>query len=397
MKIASISTNGYPSNSKKYLSIFTHEQSKAFIEQNVSVEVFDLAPCLEEFSCITMEEYEGVTVHRVPRVSIFNFIRFLKTILYLRRKTLTFDVLLCSFLDSQYFKYIPFIKKNKYLAFTVHGRDAMPLGHGVKNLIKSKVKNLLFKWSNHCFVVSEYTETLLSCLVKRKSRDTQKISIVYNGINEKKFELIGGNDKNSLKKDLGFNDNDFIIISVCQLIERKGVGVIIDSILKLLEDKKCTRNLIHVIIGDGDQKKILYNKVHNSKFPHNFLFLENISDMNLAQHYFISDVYAMISKTDWESRATEGFGISYAEASFIGLPVICGKDGGGVTAVQNNFTGYWIDPNDSKVTSYICEKIIALEGDRGEYDRLSENGKLYAKREFSWEKNVSQILKVIKS
>jgi glycosyltransferase involved in cell wall biosynthesis len=396
MKIASFSTNGYPSEKRKYLSLFTHEQALALIEKGVDVEVIDLAPDKEEFPKNTQTTYEGVTVHRVLPISLSSPSQSLKTISYLKKcvRKSTFDILLCSFLDSQYIKYLPWIfnKAKMKLCFTVHGRDAMIPYVGVKGTIKAKIKRYLFQISNFCFPVSEYTETLLSCLINRDEDKSRKIKVIYNGINEKKFESVMDKTKKELREKLNLPPEAFIVISVCQLIKRKGVQLVVEGVLKSMAKNE---NIFHIIVGEGPEKESILNLVKQSSYENRFLFLSNLSSTDLVEYSMSSDLYSMLSMTFWKERATEGFGISYIEASYLGQPVICGKDGGGTIAVQNNFTGYWVDPRDIKCSDIVSEKILFLINHPEEYKRLSENGKLYARREFSWALNAQRITEVI--
>lgn len=393
MKIASFSTNGYPSASRKYLSIFTHEQAKALITNGAEVEIFDLAPNAKEFPENTTDNYEGVTVHRVHPIHINKPLRAFKSISFLKEKTISqkFDTILCSFLDSQYFKYLPWFmdKRLHTLAFTVHGRDAMIPYGGVKGFIKTRIKRYLFNLSDYCFPVSEYTETLLSCLIQRNEINSTKIKLIYNGLNDKKFSSALNLDKKNLRKKLNINQDYFILLTVCQLIKRKGVNLVVEGVLRALEENS---KIIHIIIGEGPEKEAIQNLINEKQFKDNFIFLSNLSDNDLAQYYAAADVYAMISKTNWENRATEGFGISYIEASYMGLPVICGKEGGGITAVQNNFTGFWMDPRDINCNQNIADKILYLINNPNEYERLSVNGKQYSRSLFSWNLNANRLI-----
>jgi glycosyltransferase involved in cell wall biosynthesis len=395
INIISLSTNGYPSQKRRYMSVFTQEQAQEFSKQGVNIEVVDLAPNINEYPTNCSEEFSGIKVHRIHPVKFSKPIQSISSINYLRKVVLegNFNLIKCSFLDSQYIKYLPWIfkKKKHELFFSIMGRDAMTPSGSIKSFIKRKIKRHLFNMATFTFPISEYTETLLSCLIKRKKSDSQKIQVVYCGINEKKFENVYSKTKEELRNDLSLPQDKFIIITVCQLIERKGVIPLVNGVLKSLEENP---NLLHIIVGNGAEETKLRSLVENSSFKNNFIFLSNLTDELLSQYFAASDLYAMISKTLWEILATEGFGISYAEASYLGIPVICGKDGGGTLAVQNNFTGFWIDPNKNNCVSEISNKINLLANDIGEYERVSKNGKLYVSREFSWSKNVSSILEI---
>jgi len=105
----------------------------------------------------------------------------------------------------------------------------------------------------------------------------------------------------------------------------------------------------------------------------------------------------MVSKTFYNPPNCEGFGISYIEASYLGIPVIGGNNGGSTTAIMHNFTGYLVDPYSKSCYLDIANYLKILNEDKQEYMRLSKNGKFFVLEEFTWSKNIEKILNKVKS
>lgn len=77
------------------------------------------------------------------------------------------------------------------------------------------------------------------------------------------------------------------------------------------------------------------------------VFAGFVTDAELATHYSAADVYVMPSEK-------EGFGISFIEALYYGVPVIAGNRDGTTDALLNGQLGTLIDPrNQQEITDAI--------------------------------------------
>lgn len=368
-----LSTYGYPSNYRKYLCTFMHEQVKEIGNRKLRVKVADLID--NRLLNDVEENYEGVDVVRLPTGSIRLKI---KSLLKIYEESKNHDEILCNFLDYKYLFYsiLPHILLGKKISVIIHGQDAMK-----KSFIKDQLKKIFLRICHKIIVVSEYTEILLRNLVGYDFN--LKVYVNHNGVNTNKF--LGFDQENK-------RDNKFRILSVCQLIERKGILEAVNASIKLLKDGY---EIEHTIIGTGNLKEKVNHLIRNSGFEKSFILKENLTDQEISKSYYTSDLYIMLSKTNWAKRETEGFGISYIEASYVGLPVIAGREGGGIISVLDNFTGFLIDTTSPRVVEDVADKIKMLIDDKELYKRISENGKLLVKEKFTWNKNVSELIRIL--
>jgi len=265
--------------------------------------------------------------------------------------------------------------KFKY-AIILHGTD---IAYSQKTARKRKITNKILKQANKIICNSSNTFELTQ---KATSFDIQNKTLIVNpGINSD-FKI----DKN-LKEDLikRYNlENKFVLLSLSRLIKRKGQDKIIQA---LQETVKTIPNLELFIAGDGEDKRYLEeiknamlmikNKVH---------FLGKISDEEKWAWYDICDIFILPSRE--EKGNMDGFGIVYLEANLIEKPVIAGDSGGIKDAVKEGINGVLVDPNN---TDEISDTIIKLARDKNLREKLGEQGKQRAIKDFDWKKQIEKI------
>jgi glycosyltransferase involved in cell wall biosynthesis len=90
-----------------------------------------------------------------------------------------------------------------------------------------------------------------------------------------------------------------------------------------------------------------------------------------------------------ESGETEGLGVVLLEAMGYGKPVIASDAGGITDIVIDDETGVLSPAGDAAA---LARAIRAAMDDPARMQRLSENGKVHAEREFGWDTIVSRLI-----
>jgi len=300
---------------------------------------------------------EGVDYYRLSN-PFFSWI-FLK-------KLKTAD-LVHSFSDYPYcllpFWFYPLIKKPVFI--TAHGTYA------VWPLDKIKSKFLLkraYKRTIKIFCVSKFTETQI--LKRIKLNNTV---VINNGVDYQKFQ------KNF---NLG-QTQEKIILSVGALKARKGYHV---SIPAIAEVRKKYPQVKYYIVG-GKPPDIYLEMVKNYGFNNNVVFFEDISDKQLIDLYYQSDIFLLPSVTE-NNNDFEGFGLVYLEAGACGKPVVGAYGSGAEDAIINGKTGILVPQNDIQKTA---EAILRLLDNPELIQKMGENGKKRA-QEYDWDNVVKKYI-----
>jgi glycosyltransferase involved in cell wall biosynthesis len=105
-----------------------------------------------------------------------------------------------------------------------------------------------------------------------------------------------------------------------------------------------------------------------------------------------ADVFVQHSMTDPLTGDEEGLPVAILEAMAHGLPVVSTKHSGIPEAVTHGETGFLVDEGDSAAMGACVAK---LASDPGLRTRMGENGWLRAKKDFSWDRERTDLLKVL--
>ena len=363
MKICIISYL-YPTKENKTLGLFVHHQARELAKNN-------------EVHIITkrygnMPDYElvdGVKVHRINRfnlalqnkiASLHGKIKFE----IIHSHFLGFSTLLCG-IASRMLR-LPFV-------VTLHGSEIMSA---------SAIKKIYLSFADRIMCVSKYTAHLAENIT-----DKGKITIISNGVDTERLKAKRKADL--FKKQIGLANNH-ILLSVADLVKRKGI----DTVIKALPSVKNNHpDLAYIIIGKGPEKDNLISLAKKLKIDKNIRLVGYVSDEGLSNYYNACDVFELMSRTLQKENAVEGFGIVFIEASLFKKPVIAGKSGGTSDAVINGVTGFLVDPDDK---NELQEKINMLLKNPELRKRLGINGKNFVMKNMLWKHNARKTIDVYK-
>ena len=162
-------------------------------------------------------------------------------------------------------------------------------------------------------------------------------------------------------------------MSVGRLIKRKGFSHLISSFKLVLESLPEAKL---IIVGDGPDYRHLVDQIENLKLGDSVTILKNINDKQLSKLYSESRLFVLANLL-LDNGDCEGAPNVIVEAASFGLPSIAGVEGGTSDVVENDISGYLINPLDHLVLS---EKIIALITDNNLRNKMSKNCLLKIKK-----------------
>ncbi len=269
------------------------------------------------------------------------------------------------------------IIKIKYAVF-LHGLD---LSLAAKWPRKKWLAEKILKNSDKIICLNNFTADLTKRFFPG---NTEKIVIVNPAVEP--APRPANEQISALKKQYNLHDK-MVLLSVGRLVKRKGVDMVIKAMPKVL---KKIPNLVYIILGDGEEKENLELEIKNSELDKNIKIITQSSDQERDSWYNLCDIFIMASRNI--KGDFEGFGIVYLEANLAGKPVIAGRSGGVGDAVINDLNGLLVDPED---TGQIASAIIKLAENPDLRQKLGEQGKNRAIKDFNWQKQIIKIFNFI--
>lgn len=199
-----------------------------------------------------------------------------------------------------------------------------------------------------------------------------KLSLITNSL-ENRFIIPSEVNRESLRNKLGFSSEDFLILTVAHVTERKGY-ILIKDLIKNLPDNF---NFKFISIGSYDnevQKKL----VHDIKME-----LSEIGREDKLMFLGFHDPYFYLQACDlfFFGSKREGFPGALIEAMACGLPIVSKKiDKITDFIIKNNYSGIILDSDNPK--DYINE-ILFLYRNKEIRKELGFNARVESVKRFS--------------
>ena len=197
------------------------------------------------------------------------------------------------------------------------------------------------------------------------------------GVDTDRFVPQPSETQGAIRRELGLDEESFLIASYSRLVPRKGMDVLIEA-AALLRDQ--IPNLEIAIGGSGRDRERLERLASDLNSP--VTFLGRVSDEALPGWLAASDLMVMACRSRWLGLEQEGFGIVFVEAAACGIPVVAGRSGGSHDAVVDGETGLIVDdPSDPQA---VADAILTLYRDPDLRRRMGEAGRAHAVAVFDW-------------
>lgn len=218
------------------------------------------------------------------------------------------------------------------------------------------------------FAVSGFTHEAIVRLIGEANRG--KIVRNENGVDTSRFRPLG---RRSDLVDRYRLDGCFVFVSVCRLIEKKGIDIALHAFARVVARHPECRLLI---VGRGPQELTLRDLATSLGVAAQVVFAGGVPAEDLAAHYCLGDVFVMPNRT-LENGDTEGFGLVFLEANACGLPVIGGQYGGTASAITDGENGFRVD---SHHIAPVAEAMLRLREDDPLRADMGAKGRLAAGR-----------------
>lgn len=215
------------------------------------------------------------------------------------------------------------------------------------NTVNGRINNKIFKPLER-FIYNRYEKVI--CITK----EIETIYKNYLGLSDQLITINNGVDVNKIintkpyeKSDLGFNDEDKLLIMVARFNKQKDQDTVIQSLKYLPISYKL------ILVGDGERRKELEGLVSELNLSHRVFFLGVRSD--IYSLYKMCDIAVLSSH--WE-----GFGLAAVEAMACSIPTVVSNVEGLAQVVED--AGILFKAGNSEE---LAEIIMYLENNRNEY------------------------------
>ena len=151
-------------------------------------------------------------------------------------------------------------------------------------------------------------------------------------------------DKSKKRSELGCTDDDFILLSVGELSERKNQKIIIQAISKLKNYK-----IKYLLVGMGAMKHEFETLAKELGVEDKVIFLGYRTDVN--EVLSVADLFVFPS-------LQEGLPVALMEAMAAGKVILCSRIRGNVDLIDEGKGGYLVQPMDANSFSEKIKKII---------------------------------------
>lgn len=244
-------------------------------------------------------------------------------------------------------------------------------------LLKNKYEFKMILTEHNSQINKEVIPKKVLFMAKRAYRSADRVIAVSSLLAEKIKKIAGVSSvvipniidttNFSYLREKDVRQEKFIFVSAGALISRKGFDLLIRSYDKAFGSDK---NVQLLIIGNGEEKRLLENEIKNRGLSGNIFLLGERPREEMGKIFRTAHTFVLLSRV-------ETFGVVYVEAMAAGLPVIATKCGGPEDFV-NGENGILVDVDNEEQAIAAMKEIRNRTYDRKKIaqnvlERFSEN------------------------
>lgn len=371
----------YPKKINMRRGMFIHQQAKYFVRAGNEADFITTS----SYGDRKEETMDGVKVHRVSSMDYWKpfagILFIVNTIRELSRlnKEKNIDLVIGQFLGTVTIAvgiYLKFINKRFIVVSHCSKWELQDSNWLVRFLV-----TLSLYFPEKVICCSRKNKEILSRRINKS-----KLYVINHGMDPE--QLVPSKSAGQFKRELGIGKKELVILTVGNFVSKKGIDVIINAIAKVSEKFP---NIAHLIIGEGPDEDKLKSLVEELKLKDKVRFEGRKIKEELANYYNMADIFVLMSR-DIHGEV-EGLGIVHLEAAYFSKPVIGGKSGGTIDAVEHGKTGYIIDSKNQKELE---KKLLLLLKNKKLRQKLGKAGRKRVLKDFLWEQNVKKVLELCK-
>src|SRR5918994_392627 len=268
----------------------------------------------------------------------------------------------------------------------LHGGDLLILQHQVhQSLLKRRTARALLASAAVLVANSRWTRDCCLTLLGELEIEPgeRQVQVVPLGADHVFFRP--GVDAAAARERYGLGEGRWLL-SVARLARHKGIDTALRA-LSLLGGRY--PDLRYAVVGSGEELLSLEAEARQLGVADRVRFLTDVPDRDLPAIYNCAEVYLGVSRL-MEQRV-EGFGISIAEASACGVPVVAGRSGGIPEAVRDGETGLLVDAEHAEGVSHALRLLLDDPALRA---RLGGAGRRAVETYYNWDRVAGDLARI---
>lgn len=368
----------FPNSQKPFCAPFMLERAKAF-SRLVNLKVIapvSWFPFLKNDLPSLVEEFDGIMIRHPRYLGVPSFLWSFRWVSYffmclqlLRKENKHGYILHVEWIYPDAYAASMCAKKyNIRLIGVVHGNEAIEY-FGVKRHRKKYVNAL-----KHFDKIIAVSNDLKNKLVNEYHVEENKLSVIFNGVDLKKFPAI---DQKNARDRLGINQDKKIAVCVARLSEEKNLDILIRAVSKL-----SNHELNVHIVGDGPLKRKLTTLIKGLKLSDSVKLVGPVPHNEIYWWLNAADFFCLPSQR-------EGCPVVIHEALACGLPVISTTVGAIPDLVKDDRFGLLCKPDSVTAFTVLMKEAMSRTWDRETI--------LFYGRQFTWDKVAEQTVEVFKT
>ncbi|HEX6405949.1 MAG TPA: glycosyltransferase family 4 protein [Gemmatimonadales bacterium] len=265
----------------------------------------------------------------------------------------------------------------------LHGGDLLTLRHQVnRSYTKNRVACSLLDSAALLVCNSGYTAALCRSILGdlRLTALQDRVYTVPLGADRDVFRP--GLDPSEVRRRYGLAGRRWLL-SVARLTRHKGIDTGIRVLAQLASEYP---DLGYAVVGTGDDLPELESLGRVLGVADRIKFLGQVPEADLPEVYNSAEIYLGLSRIMPER--VEGFGISLAEASASGLPVVAGSSGGIPETVEDGVSGRLVS---AEQVNDVSVAVRSLLNDRALASRLGAKGRERIERYYNWDRVAAEL------
>ncbi len=328
----------------------------------------------------------------LDREKKYYFLSSLLLFFYLFKILPRYDILYARDFHTVIIAFFPRVIHKKRLIYEINGiasEEQRLRGNSIFNKILTFCLEKAEKWAAiFSDRIVSVTPQISSYLINRFSCTSNKIEVISNGVNTKKFYPFSDEGLLAdLKIKLGIKKGEKVIAFVGNLAPWQGVEHLVEVAPFLLKEMA---NLKFLIVGDGQMRSELENMTDHLKLSKHFVFTGMVDYEHIPSLINIADICVapFVSK---RNRRTGVSPLKIFEYMACGKAIVASRIEG-LEFIESEGAGRLVEPEDM---ASLREGLLDLLGNSGKSLDMGRRGLHLIQDKFNWEKKGKEIEKIL--